>query len=287
MTMGDVVFLKRRGVRITATWFQVDGVRYAVAEIAQFSAFRRPRPRWLVWTGTSAGAVAMLVGVVTVLLTKSWFARTAVLVLLLGVLGVTAGVLRANPHRYVLRARCAHRTDDLFESSDLQFFNQVCRALNRARDNAGLRPALATRSFAPPMDAPSRSVLVGIAVLVLLVVCVLAREALALLVGLATPAVALTWPQRVHTGDGLVDTRLADLSTVDKCGDRVHRLAYHVRVVHLLVGVHEEVDARAQRQGDRLGPPVPPGDGRGLHVVAHHGAAEAELAAQQVLDDRG
>jgi hypothetical protein len=125
-----------------------------------------------------AALAVVAAGGVAILASDSWPVRAAILVLLVVVLGVTAGVVWTRPAGHVLHAVCDGRAQALFESDDLLFFNQVCRALSRARlQSAAYRgsttepagPAFLSRSVVAGTDGLARSLLAGFGVLVMLV----------------------------------------------------------------------------------------------------------------------
>jgi Family of unknown function (DUF6232)/Putative peptidoglycan binding domain len=174
-----VVFFNRHGMRITGSWVQVPGRRYAVRDLGEISAVRCPRSR-LVVRVVAAVWVALIVGGLVIVWVSAWVRRLGLLALLVMLLGVALGVLRANPARVVLCTRASTGVRSLLVSNDLQLVNQVYRALCRAREYDIARRRLAGEQvpadptscggFRSIMDGPAYSVLAGFGALLLMTV---------------------------------------------------------------------------------------------------------------------
>jgi hypothetical protein len=172
-----VVFLRRHGVRVTESWAEVPGGRYAVRDLTEMYAVRCPRGRPVVGV-VAAVWVALAVGGLGVGWLSAWVLRLGTLALLALLLGVAFLVLRANPARVVLFARTPVGVRRLFASGDLVAVNQVYRALCRARDHDAVRRQLAGEQvgtdlascggFKSIMDGPAYSLLAGVGALLLM-----------------------------------------------------------------------------------------------------------------------
>ncbi|MFS8478769.1 MAG: DUF6232 family protein [Micromonosporaceae bacterium] len=128
----DVTFLDRNGIRITGSWFTVDGRRYAVPDLFEVWTVTGPRHPFAYRAFAAAGLVAVVAAVASPRLDSA----TAWLGVAIAIaIPLTAGLiaLRAQPRPLSLWADYRGRAERLLESTDHVWFHQVCRALNRAR----------------------------------------------------------------------------------------------------------------------------------------------------------
>ncbi len=129
----DVTFLDRNGIRITGNWFAITGRRYAVGDLSEIWTVTGPRNPLARNAFLAAGLVAV-VGAISSPYLDTGAAWVGVLAILAIPLSVGLIALRIRPRPQSLWARYRGRSEMLFESGDATWFFQVCRALNRARE---------------------------------------------------------------------------------------------------------------------------------------------------------
>jgi peptidoglycan hydrolase-like protein with peptidoglycan-binding domain len=170
------VYLDRHGVRVTASWLDVPGRRYAIPALGELWTDRRPPGGEAIWVVRGLWVV-LAVGVPATLLMDSLLRQLSILALLLVAVVAAATMVQASRHRMVLYACYEGRRELLFEA-DGPWLNQVQRALVRAYENASGEPsrtgdqgspetALRDR-HRPTIEATEYSILAGFGVLLLL-----------------------------------------------------------------------------------------------------------------------
>lgn len=131
--------------RITGRWFVVGGRRYDMTELSHLRTVRGPHDAPTVKAMVVLGAIlAALVGVMVASRVGSPIQLSAVpalgAALLLPLVLASVGY-RMRPRPYQLWAEYRGLTVQLFHSDSEREYNQVCRALVRAREMARLGPS--------------------------------------------------------------------------------------------------------------------------------------------------
>jgi hypothetical protein len=127
----NVTFLDRNGIRITGCWFDTSGARFAVRDLRQVWAVSGPIDPIIVNSVKAICLVLVIGGLSTPYLDLAGWVGVGV------VLSITVTVclvaLRIRPRPQQLWARYHGSAVQIYDSNDPVWFNQVCRALNRAR----------------------------------------------------------------------------------------------------------------------------------------------------------
>lgn len=128
----DITFLDRNGIRITGCWMDISGRRYAVRELDDVWTIAGPWNPLALSSFKVLGVLGLLGAIVSPYLEPAaWVGLACVLSVPLAV-GLVA--LRLRPRSHVLWADYRGRREQVYACGDQVWFNQVCRALNRARD---------------------------------------------------------------------------------------------------------------------------------------------------------
>ena len=131
----QTVFLQRRGVRITGCWFDTTVDRFAITELREVWTMNGPPDPVVVTAAKATGLVLLMGGLAAPFLDVVGWLGVGFLLLVTGGTGLVA--LRVRPRGQELWARYDGTAVQIFGSSDPVWFNQVCRALNRARQRNG------------------------------------------------------------------------------------------------------------------------------------------------------
>lgn len=128
----DVTFLDRRGVHITGCWFDVAGERYAVPDLERVWEAAGPLDPIAV-NAVRATALVLVVGALSgpYLGPRGWLGLGVVV---LTTLLISAFALLVGRRQHQLWAEYRCESVRLYQSADRVWFNQVYRALNRARE---------------------------------------------------------------------------------------------------------------------------------------------------------
>lgn len=127
----EILYYDKQGVRVTDCWFVVAGRRYLVSELGAAHTLRGTRTPAARNAALAAVAVAVLITVTARYLdTAGWIG--AAIVLLVPVVVFAGGMLRQRP--YEMWAGYRGMTVRLLADDDPQRYNQICRALVRARE---------------------------------------------------------------------------------------------------------------------------------------------------------
>lgn len=151
---------KEPRVRIAGRWFVVGGRRYDMAELSHLRTVRGRHDSPTVKAMVVLGVVlAALVGVMVASRAGSPIQLSAVPALgaaLLLPLVLAAVGYRMRPRPYELWAEYRGLTVQLFYSDSEREYNQVCRALVRAREMARLGPAQSPWASLDPWQSVPR-----------------------------------------------------------------------------------------------------------------------------------
>lgn len=126
-----MTFLDRNGFRITDSWFVTPVHRFAVRDLREVWAMSGPRDPIALHSAKAAAVVLVLGGLASPYLDFLGWLGFCVALAVTVVIGLAA--LRTRPRRQELWARYQGMALQIFGSDDPVWFNQVCRALNRAR----------------------------------------------------------------------------------------------------------------------------------------------------------
>lgn len=130
----DITFLDRNGIRITGCWFDASGARFAVRDLRQVWAVSGPRDPVIINSAKAIGLVLVIAGLSAPYLDLAgWLGVGVVLAITVTVCLVA---IRVRPRPQQLWARYHGLAVQIYDSDDPVWFNQVCRALNRARQYA-------------------------------------------------------------------------------------------------------------------------------------------------------
>jgi len=161
--LDSVIFIDRYGVRITGAWLDVPGARYPVRDLERVWTGRGPRGTVssivLVATG-----VVLSVGAVVAARATTTGGRLVVVSLLALAMVAALSLLRAHPRPLLLNAVHQGHLSTVLETTDLTFFNQICRALSRARQLNAERSRLAGQDVGvdPAFASGYRGSLLGV-----------------------------------------------------------------------------------------------------------------------------
>lgn len=197
--LDSVIFIDRYGVRISGAWLDVPGARYSVRDLERVWTGRGPRGTTSSIVLVATGAV-LAVGAVVAARATTTGGRLTIIALLTVAMVAALSLLRAHPRPLLLNAVYQGRHTTVLETTDLTFFNQLCRGLSRARqvnadrsrlagEDVGVDPAFASGYRGSLLGVDG--VLIALALVVLIGVGLLiAVDALAGDVGLD----GLPWP---------------------------------------------------------------------------------------------
>jgi len=131
----NVTFLDRNGIRITGCWFDASGVRFAVRDLRQVWSVSGPVDPVVTNAAWAIGLVLVIGGLTAPYLDLSgWIGLGLVFTI---TVTICLMAIRLRPRPRELWARYRGFAVQIYGSDDPVMFNQVCRALNRARQQYG------------------------------------------------------------------------------------------------------------------------------------------------------
>lgn len=131
----NMTFLDRNGILITRSWFDTSVHRFAVRDLDEVWAMSGPRDPIAIYAAKATALVLVIAALAAPSMDAyGWIGVCVVLAITVGT-GLVS--LRMRPRPQELWARYQGYAIQIFRSNDPVWFNQVCRALNRARQVNG------------------------------------------------------------------------------------------------------------------------------------------------------
>lgn len=131
----DVTLYRRDGVRVTERWLTVETRRYQIRELRNLRTARGDRrPLGAHTVVPAAGLMVAFVGATQCLAMNTWASVAGGMVLPVAVFAIAAA---NRPTACELWADYRGLTVQLLWLDDREHFNQICRALTRAKERAG------------------------------------------------------------------------------------------------------------------------------------------------------
>jgi hypothetical protein len=131
----DATLYCRDGVRVTQRWLTVDNQRYQIKELRNLRTARGDRrPMGARTVIPAAALMVVFVGATQCLAVDIWASVSGGMVLPAAVFAITAAT---RPQACELWADYRGLTVQLLWLDDREHFNQICRALTRARERSG------------------------------------------------------------------------------------------------------------------------------------------------------
>jgi hypothetical protein len=130
----DVTLYRRDGIHVTLRWLTVDNRRYRITDLQNLRTARGDRRQ------LRASTLSFAAGLMVVLVVASQYLAVALLpavaVGMVAPAAVLAIAAASRPHACELWADYRGLTVQLFWLDDRERYNQICRAITRAKERA-------------------------------------------------------------------------------------------------------------------------------------------------------